>query len=221
MVTIRDERGFSMVELMIALLVSMVILGSAVTVMSGAQSTYAHQMDDATVEQEARFAMDFIRRTVETAGSNPYDAATTDCPAAGTVFQGIRMDPDGDGDDDDIRIEADAGIPDGLILGSTGACSQPDEDVTIALDPAATATVPGPIMRRDRSTDAALVAWTDSVFTGLNFEYLDASMTATTVWWQVRVVRVTITGMSRSARPGDDKGATFTMTSDIRLKSQS
>ena len=67
----RDERGFTMIELMIAMLVSMLVLGSAASVISAVQNTYAHQMDDATVEQEARFAMDWIRRTIEQAGSNP------------------------------------------------------------------------------------------------------------------------------------------------------
>ena len=116
----RDERGFTMIELMIAMLVSMLVLGSAASVISAVQSTYAHQMDDATVEQEARFAMDWIRRTIEQAGSNPYSVSVTDCPSAGTAVQSIRMDPDGDGLPDDIRIQADAGIPDGLIVGSAG-----------------------------------------------------------------------------------------------------
>ena len=214
----RDERGFSMIELMIAMLVSMLVLGSAASVISAVQSTYAHQMDDATVEQEARFAMDWIRRTIEQAGSNPYSVSVTDCPSAGTAVQSIRMDPDGDGLPDDIRIQADAGIPDGLIVGSVGNCNpngQANEDVTIAHNPAANT-----ITRFDRATDAGPIAWTDGVFTGLTFQYLDSTMNATAFAGAVRIVRVTITGRSRSARPGMNQGTTFTLESDVRLKSQ-
>ena len=214
----RDERGFTMIELMISMLVSMLVLGSAASVISAVQSTYAHQMDDATVEQEARFAMDWIRRTIEQAGSNPYSVSVTDCPSAGTAVQSVRMDPDGDGLPDDIRVQADAGIPDGLIVGSAGcnlSNSQANEDVTIAHNPANNT-----ITRFDRGTDAGPIAWTDGVFTGLEFQYLDSSMTWTAFSGAVRIVRVTITGRSRSARPGMNEGATFTLESDIRLKSQ-
>jgi Tfp pilus assembly protein PilW len=211
---VRDERGFSMIELMIAMLVSITVLGSAVSVISGVHSTYAHQMDDVTVEQELRFAMDFIRRTIEQAGSNPYAVSVTDCPA-GTAFVAIRMDPDGDTQPDDIRVQADAGIPDGFIVGDTGACNQADEDVTIAHDP-----LTNTITRFDRGTDAGPVVWTDGVITGLTFTYLDSTMTPTAFVGAVRVIRVTITGRSRSARPGMAQGTTFTLESDVRLKSQ-
>jgi Tfp pilus assembly protein PilW len=215
MVVMRDERGFSMIELMIAILVSMTVLGSAASVISAVQSTYAHQMDDVTVEQELRFAMDFIRRTIEQAGSNPYAVSVSDCPSAGTAFQAIRMNPDGDGLPDDIRVQADAGVPDGFIVGDTGSCTQADEDVTIAHNPASNT-----ITRFDRGTDASPVVWTDGVITGLTFEYLDSAMAPTAFVGAVRVVRVTITGRSRTARPGMQVGQTFTLESDVRLKSQ-
>jgi type IV pilus assembly protein PilW len=211
MVAMRDERGFSMIELMIAVLVSLMVLGSAASVIQGVQSTYAHQMDDATVQQEARFAMDFIRRTIEQAGSNPYSISSSPCV---DDFQGIRINPNANGTS--IRVQADIGTPDGHLVGSGGGnCTQQNEDVTIDLDAAT-----GAITRRDRAVDAAAVAWTDGVFTNLQFQYFDESMTATAVPRDIRVVRVTITGRSRTARPGDANAATFTLESDIRLKSQ-
>jgi Tfp pilus assembly protein PilW len=209
----RDERGFSMIELMIATLVSLLVLGSAASVISGVQNTYVHQMDDATVEQEERFVMDWIRRTIEQAGSNPYTISSSVCTGAQTAFQGIRINPNGDGKS--IRVQADVGRPDGLLVGSGGSCTQGNEDVTIGYD-AATQT----ITRYDRGTDAAAVGWTDGVFTNLQFQYYDESMAVTAVADDVRVVRVTLTGRSRSARPGTSVGATFTLTSDIRLKAK-
>jgi Tfp pilus assembly protein PilW len=206
---LRDERGFTMIELMIAVLVSLTVLGSAATVISNVQSTYAYQMDDAAVQQELRFAMDFIRRTVEPAGSNPYNISTSDCPAANTTFSPITVNATS------VRVMADNGTPDGLLVGSSGLCTEANEDVTIAFD-GSTNT----ITRYDRGTDAAAVAWTDSVFTGLQFQYYDRSMAVTTTPLDVRVVRVTLTARSRTPRPGSATGATFTLSSDVRLKSK-
>jgi hypothetical protein len=45
-------------------------------------------------------------------------------------------------------------------------------------------------------------------------------MNATAFAGAVRIIRVTITGRSRSARPGMNEGTTFTLESDVRLKSQ-
>jgi prepilin-type N-terminal cleavage/methylation domain-containing protein len=207
-----DERGFTMIEMMIAVLVSLTVLGSAISVMSAVQNTYAHQMDDATVQQEARFAMDFIRRTLEQAGSNPYNISSANtAPCAGVGFQGLRMlSPSS------VRVQADVGAPDGLLIEDEfGTCNQQGEDVTIAFDAGS-----GTITRQDLATDAAPVAWTDAVFTGLTFTYFDDSMTVTTDPESVRVVRVTITGRSRTARPGMAEGTTFNLESDVRLKAQ-
>ena len=208
---LRDERGFTMIELMIAVLVSLTILGSAASVISAVQNTYAHQMDDATVQQEARFAMDFIRRTLEQAGSNPYNISYANTsPCAGTGFLGLQTMGT-----DNIRVQADVGAPDGLLIGDGTDCDQENEDVTIAFDAGS-----GTITRLDRAVDASAVAWTDAVFTGLQFQYFDDSMTATTDPESVRIIRVTITGRSRSARPGVAEGTSFTLESDVRLKAQ-
>lgn len=209
---LRDERGFTMIEMMIAVLVSMTVLGSAISVMSAVQNTYAHQMDDATVLQEARFAMDFIRRTLEQAGSNPYNISTANTsPCAGTGFVGLQTMGT-----NTIRVQADVGPPDGLLIGpGSGSCSQENEDVTIAYDSASST-----ITRYDRGKDAGPVAWTDAVFTNLQFLYFDDSMTVTTVPDSVRVIRVTITGRSRTARPGMAAGTVVALESDVRLKAQ-
>jgi prepilin-type N-terminal cleavage/methylation domain-containing protein len=208
---LRDERGFTLIELMIALLVSLTILGSAMSVISAVQNTYTHQMDDATVQQEARFAMDFIRRTLEQAGSNPYNISSANtAPCAGTGFQGLQTMGTSS-----IRVQADVGAPDGQLIGTTGSCNQQGEDVTIAFNAAT-----GTITRRDLAVDASPVAWTDAVFTDLQFQYFDDSMTVTADPDSVRIIRVRITGRSRSARPGMAEGTSFTLESDVRLKAQ-
>jgi hypothetical protein len=213
------EAGFTIIELLIAMLITVVVLGSAVGIVGGAQNTYSHQLDDVTVEQEARFALDFIRRTIEPAGSNPYSVSVTPCPVANTAVMPIRMNPDGVNGNDDIRIMADVGIPDGLIVGSAGACTQPNEDVTIARSAVRDSQGRAAITRYDRGVDAAPVAWTDQLFTGLLFEYFDANMVSTAAVGSVRVIRVTLTGLSR--KHGDVGTFTpFTLTTNVRLRAQ-
>ena len=207
------QAGFSMIELLIAMLITVVVLGSALTVVGGAQNTYRHQLEDVTVEQEGRFALDFIRRAIEPAGSFPYDENVSACTP---TVQGIWMNPDGLNGNDDIRIRADAGVPDGYIRGlaSPADCTQENEDVTIAHN-----SVSKTITRYDRAADAAPVAWTDGIFTSLLFEYFDSNMVATVSADSVRVVRVTVTGQSRQ-RDQTGRFATFTLTSDVRLRAK-
>jgi prepilin-type N-terminal cleavage/methylation domain-containing protein len=208
-----SESGFSMVELLIALLVSVVIMSGAAQVMTGAQRTYQHQLDDTTVEQEVRFALSWIRRAIENAGSNPYTVTTTSCVTPGTISI-IDMNPNGTGNNA-IRIQADVGIPDGLIIGSTGACNQPDEDVTIAHNSAGRT-----ITRYDRGVDASPQAWTDNVITNLRFDYFDANLASTASVFNVRYVRVTVTGLSKKLNPSTGQYTEFTEAADVRLRAR-
>lgn len=210
-----DEGGFSLIELLIALFVSIGVMGAAVSVVSGVQNTYQHQMADVTVEQEGRFALDWIRRVIEPAGSNPYSVNSTACPAAGTTIQPVRFDPDGNLANDDIRVQADVGIPDGLFVGAVGNCTQANEDVTIARSAASRA-----ITRFDRGTDLAPVAISDGIFSGLLFEYFDSGHNPTATAGSVRFVRVTVTGQSRVRRPGMPAPTTFTLQTDVRLRTR-
>jgi type II secretory pathway component PulJ len=59
----RDERGFTLVEMMIAAALTMVVVGAAVALATAVQNSYAYEVDDAAVQQEARFALDWISRT--------------------------------------------------------------------------------------------------------------------------------------------------------------
>ena len=131
-----DERGFTLVELMVGSLVALMVMGAAVMVTSQVQRGYARQLEAAGTAEEARYAVDWIARELKLAGSNPYDITVSDCPRAGTNFLPIQLDPNGNGINDDLRIHMDVGMPNGLLGGSAGACGEPNEDITIAYDPA-------------------------------------------------------------------------------------
>ena len=212
---VREEAGFSLVELMIAMGIALAAMGAAATLARGVQQTYQHQLHDVTVEQEARYALDWMSRTIVSAGSNPYGVNVTNCPATGTAVQPIRIDPDGDGISDDIRIQTDSGRPNGLIVGAAGACNEPNEDITIAHD-----APNNVITRRDAAVDATPVSMTEGIFTQLRFTYLTANMAVTTVPQTIRFVRIAVQGQSRGRNPYTGQFTTFSLQQDVRLRAQ-
>ena len=211
----RDERGFSLIELMIVAAITSAVLGAAVAMTSDVDKVYTYQLDDATVQQEARFAMDWITRILSAAGSNPYDITVSDCPAAGTTFEALRLDPDGDGIHDDVRVQADVNPPNMLLLGTLGNCTEPDEDVTIAHDPVSLT-----VTRRDRAIDATPVPVTSGVFTQLRFTYLTTNRLVTANPDAVAFVQVDLTGQSASVNKTTGQATTFTYESEVRLRAR-
>ncbi len=212
---LRDERGFTLAELMIASLVSLLTLGVAVQVASGVQRGYTRQLDSAAYEEEARFALDWIERTLRSAGNNPYAITVSNCPAAGTAFVPLRLDPNANGLDDDIRINADVGLPNGLLGGDAGACVEADEDITIALDPA-TQT----ITQQDNNIDAAPVQMTEGVITGLQFTYLDQNRLVTANPAAIAFVGMTVTAQATEMNANTGRFDTVTLNSEVRLRSR-
>lgn len=168
--TVRNDRGFTLVELLVATVTMTVILGAAVALTSQIQNGYRRQLEDSAAEQEGRYALEWITRNLRGASNDPYGIGnvpgTTDCPAAGTPIAGIQFDPDIDGDSDDIRLMTDANPPDGLFGGVAGTCTQPNEDVTISHD-----DVNNTITFLDNNTGGAVSTRTDTVIEDLNFVY--------------------------------------------------
>jgi hypothetical protein len=192
--TLRDARGFTLVEFMIACLITTAVLGGTVMLASQLQQGYATQLDDVLVEQEVRYALDWITRILRSAGSNPYGVETSPCPAVGTPFQEIRLDPDGDGMDDDIRIQADISPPNGILGGNVaGTCTEEGEDVTIAHDADALT-----ITKQDNNIDLDPEAMTEPIIAELEFTYLDSARNVTTDEDLIAYVGVHVTGRSKT-----------------------
>lgn len=212
---LRTEGGFTFMELLIASAVTIATMGVAVQVASQVQQGYTRQMDASAYEEEARFAIDWIVRALRQAGSNPYGITVSNCPAAGTAFVPLRLDPNANGLDDDVRIHADVGQPNALLGGDAGACTEADEDLTIALD-----TANRTITRQDNNLDAAPVAMTDGVITGLQFTYLDAARAVTANPAAVAFVSVAVTAQSTTANAQTGLFDTITLSSEVRLRSR-
>jgi Tfp pilus assembly protein PilX len=211
----RDQQGFTLVEFLIATLVTMMVVAGAVSVTSQMQLTYNTQLDRAGARDEARFAADWIAREVRTAGANPYTITTSNCPAAGTAFLPIRLDPDGDGTDDDVRLNADSNPPNGLLGGNAGACTEANEDVTIAHDPGTRV-----VTRLDNNLGGAPEAMTDSVITQLQFIYLNAARAVTANPATIAFVQIVATAQGQRMDPEAEGFATHTVQSEVRLRAR-
>ncbi len=195
------ERGFTLIEFMIAAAVMSAVLGATVGLAVQIQEGYGTQLDDVAVEQEARYALDWIARDLRSAGSDPYRVILN--------AQELLLDPDGDNIGNSITIRADINPPDGDILDG-------NENVTIAFDAAN-----GVITRQDWNDpdDATAVAMTEAIFTGLSFTYLNASRAVTTNSELVAYIGVEVTAQSRATnRPGGPM--TSTLATEVRLRTR-
>jgi Tfp pilus assembly protein PilW len=221
MTSLRSQRGFTMVELLVASVTMVIVLGGAVAITSQVQQGYRRQLEDSAAEQEARYALDWIGRYIRAADNNPYAAATSGCPAANTPVNAIQFDPDLDGEDNDVRLMTDANPPDGLFGGAAvGTCTQANEDVTISLD-AANNT----IVFLDNNTGGAVSTRTDTVIEDLAFVFrnaarqvLDTSVAANQAQVFYVETRITIRTRTIDARTGQPE--TRTLSSEVKVRSR-
>lgn len=219
--SIRDDRGFTMMELLVASVVTVIVLGGAVAITSQIQGAYRRQMEDAAAEEEGRYALDWISRYLRGAANNPQGAATTTCPGPGTIdFDAFQFDPDADGVDNDVRVMSDTNPPDGLIGGSGGTCDQANEDVTISLD-----SVNHTVTFLDNNTGGAVSTRTDTVIEDLRFTFLNSARTeldtsdptaAANVFW----VRTAITVRTRTIDASTGQPVSHTLTSEVKVRSR-
>ena len=210
---IRQENGFTLMELMVSMVCTMIVLGSAVALTSSIQTGYRRQLENSAGEQEARYAMDWIGRYLRGAGNNPFNVTESDCPGADTTFWGIILDPNADGVNDDITIQSDSNPPDGKVGGESPTCNQANEHVTIRFD-----NTNKTIIFLDEAVGATATTRTDNVINGLQFVYLDNNRVATTVQANVFYVQTQITIRSRTVRAGSNAPDTRVLTSEIRVR---
>ena len=211
----RSDRGFTLVELLLALVVSIAVIGGATLLAGQMQSSYRAQMESATAQQEGRYALQSIERYLRAAGNNPYRVDTTPCPASGTPVQAIRLDPDGDGTNDDIRVQMDANPTNGLIGGVSGACDEANEDVTIRHDPNSRT-----VRLIDNNVGGAPQPLTDSIVTGLEFVYRNPLRVITTNPANIAFIETRVTVASRIADLNLGTPVTYTVSSEIRVRSR-
>ncbi len=81
------ERGFTLIELMVATAISLIVIGGIFGVMIAQQHTYRTQMELAEASQNARAALDIIRQSLRDAGWGFVSKETAEgLPPVGTCY---------------------------------------------------------------------------------------------------------------------------------------
>ena len=227
MTSLHGERGFTMIELLVASATMVVVLGGAVAITSQVQEGYRRQLEDSAAEQEARYALDWIGKYIRAADNNPFNAGpTSPCPAATAPnpINAIQFDPNLDGEDNDIRLLTDANPPDGLFGGPGGAggCTQSGEDVTISLD---VENNNNTIVFLDNNTGGAVSTRTDTVIENLEFVFrnaarqvLDTSVVANQ--GNVFYIETRITIRTRTIDATTGQPETRVLSSEVKVRSR-
>ena len=100
----RAEGGFSLIELMVAMTITLVISGAVYGLMAGGQTAFRREPEMADRQQNIRMAMDLIMRDIANAGSGMPTFMQTFTPGldacAGCPNGGAPMGPDGDRTDE-------------------------------------------------------------------------------------------------------------------------
>ncbi len=90
-----NERGFTIVELVVGLAIGLILLGVAVKIFLVQQRSYSVQEQLSEMQQNIRSAMDMIVRETKMAGYNPTGASFNGFPDSSKLQ--ILADLDGDG----------------------------------------------------------------------------------------------------------------------------
>ncbi len=188
-----NERGFTIIELVFGLAISLILLGVAVKIFLVQQRSYNVQEQLSEMQQNIRSAMDMIVRETKMAGYDP----------KGTAFSsGIIYDTS------QLRIlKDDFDIADGTTAG-------PNEDITYKYygDPDFQ-------IKRKGSTGGSFQPLADNII-AFDFDYYDADGTSTITSALIRQVQVTITGRTDKTDPDlkrvDGEGYRYgTLTSSV------
>ena len=166
------EHGFTIVEVLVALVIAGVVMGAIFAVYSSQQKSYLKQERLAAMHQNARAAMHHMAREIRMAGCDPTGIAGAGILTANESL--IRFT-------EDIRGKYDTSPPDG----DTG---DPNEDITYTL-----ADVDGDgdsDLVRNTGGGRMLVA---ENIRSLHFQYLDEDGNITGTLREIRFVEISLT----------------------------
>ncbi len=101
------QKGFTLIELMIAALLGIILLGGMIQIFIGSSQTFRVQRAIAEVQDKGRTAMDFISREIENAGfgGNGLVSSAFATLSQNVVFTGGTSNGTGAGNNDVIRIQ--------------------------------------------------------------------------------------------------------------------
>ena len=185
-----SEKGFTLVELLVAILASLVVLGAIAATFIIQDRSYNRESQVVDMQENARAGMHMITQLLAMAGNDPTGTAGAGLVTAASDEIRFTMDLNGDGDVDD-----------------TG----PDEDVTFALDTSdLQLTMDDQPLAENIPPDGLVFSYFDS-----NDNQLSTPLTAED---RASVTRVTIQLTARTQDPDPDYPGgyrTRTLTSEV------
>ena len=184
------DKGFSLIELLVATAVGMVVLGSMYGVFTIQNKTLGNQEEIVAMQQSVRAGMDMMAREILIAGYNPTRA----------TFYGVTVDAA------QLQVKADL----------NGDEDTADENETIVYKYYNDSNNPYQIMRQIGGGGFAPFVENVQSFA---FEYLDTNGNVTPESDKVLRIRITITGRTAKADPSYSANGgyrTYTLTSVVR-----
>jgi len=242
----RYNHGFSLVEVMASLAITLMIMVGLFTLMVQNSNIYQGETQSADMQQSLRVAMDMIMRGLRHAGRNPTNFAfdsghqsnSTYCPDPTAMSpaseytysiitaaaQGVRVradlpvDEDGDGVVD--RSFGTGEIPsNGEDETGDGCINDEGEDVEFAYDPATRRVTR--TLRKGTTVTTQPIA---DMIEDLSFTYLDqngnviAAPVTTTARLDIRTIRVTVEAKGDRKDAISKKKKDYRIISDIALR---
>ncbi len=188
-----NEKGFTLVELLVAMVIAAIVMTSVYSVYSAQQRSYIVQEGVAAMHQNLRAAMYFMEREIRMAGCDPKGSANAGIENPEPNRIRISMDFRGQASDDP---------PDGFVKLAQ------NERIEYFLN--------GSNLVRDMNPDDDIEDKSDMVIaeniSSLSFEYLDSSGAITLVPENIRSVRIRLEATS------DDGSQTDTLQTRIHAR---
>jgi len=171
-----NQKGFSVVELIIASTIVVIVLGILSTIIFGVNRIYSQQRPRMEAVSDANAALDLMARLIRMSGNNPEEIAG---------LRGIDPGVPVSGQYNTIRIQSD-------WHGATIA-SEPDGDIGDSFEDITFSVATGKLMKQERPADTVPVEFLDQV-NSLRFTYFDTNNAAITdpVANQEQIARVDI-----------------------------
>jgi type IV pilus assembly protein PilW len=138
----RHQRGLSLIELMVAILIALFLIGGIIVVEQGVNLSYSQQNGLAQLQDEERFAMSVLTSVIQTAGYFPNptsNSQVTALPAAAPFAAGQAIwapASSGTAPYDSIQVRYMTQAGDGITLcdGSVAATSTYTSNLYLAAD---------------------------------------------------------------------------------------
>jgi len=168
---LKNERGYTLQELLVAIPLGMLILSGVTTVFVSQSRSYHAQEQLNEMQQNARAAMDIMVREIKMAGYDPTDIPGFVALPTTSATQ--------------IRIVAN-------IVDTNNVTTDDNEDITYTYDAA------NDLIQRTVGGTTTTLAENIS---DLEFEYLDENGTVTAVTAEIRQIQIEITAETRNPDP--------------------